>query len=395
MDLHHLTAPQLRARRTMKWTTYPDDVLPMWVAEMDYPLAQPIRRALVDAVEREMTGYQSQLVIREYAEAMVDWQAAQAIVGGYEWKVEVADVFTVPDVMKGVDLAIRFFSSPEDPVVIPMPVYMPFFDVVALTGRPQMPVPMAWDGTRHTFDVAAIDAALAAGGRTVLISSPHNPLGRVFTREELAGLAEVVERHSARVISDEIHAPLVFDRPHIPYAAVSPTAAGHSITVVSASKAWNVPGLKAAQVITTAPGDRERWAAIPYWERLGMTTFGMQAGIAAYREGGEWLAAVLETLAAHRTLVVDAVGSMPGVRTIANEGTYLQWLDFTELALDEEPNEWLLREAKVALNPGVPFGAAPHTHARLNFGTTTALLEQGLEQIAATVARHTRAGAGG
>ena len=395
MDLHHLTAPQLRARRTMKWTTYPDDVLPMWVAEMDYPLAQPLRRALVDAVEREMTGYQSQIVMREYAEAMVDWQAAQAIVGGYEWKVEVADVFTVPDVMKGVDLAIRFFSSPEDPVVIPMPVYMPFFDVVALTRRPQMPVPMAWDGTRHTFDVAAIDAALAAGGRTVLISSPHNPLGRVFTREELAGLAEVVERHSARVISDEIHAPLVFDRPHIPYAAVSPTAAGHSITVVSASKAWNVPGLKAAQVITTAPGDRERWAAIPYWERLGMTTFGMQAGIAAYREGGEWLAAVLETLAAHRTLVVDAVGSMPGVRTIANEGTYLQWLDFTELALDEEPNEWLLREAKVALNPGVPFGAAPHTHARLNFGTTTALLEQGLEQIAATVARHTRAGAGG
>ena len=116
-----------------------------------------------------------------------------------------------------------------------------------------------------------------------------------------------------------------------------------------------------------------------------MTIFGMQAGIAAYREGGTWLAAVLETLAAHRTLVADAVASMPGVRTIANEGTYLQWLDFRELELDEEPNEWLLREAKVALNPGVPFGAAPHTHARLNFGTTTRLLEQGLEQIAAAV----------
>ena len=266
-----------------------------------------------------------------------------------------------------------------------MPVYMPFFDVVALTRRPQMKVPMGWDGTRHTFDLAAIDAALAAGGRTVLISSPHNPLGRVFTRAELAGLAEVVQRHGARVISDEIHAPLVLDHPHIPYAAVSPAAAAHSITVLSASKAWNVPGLKAAQVITTAPGDRERWLAIPYWERLGMTIFGMQAGIAAYREGGAWLAEVLATLATHRTLVVDAVASMPGVRTIANEGTYLQWLDFTALELDEEPSEWLLREAKVALNPGVPFGAAPHTHARLNFGTTRPLLEQGLEQIAAAV----------
>ena len=384
-DLHRLTPAQLRARRTMKWTTYPDDVLPMWVAEMDYPLAEPVRRALHDAVEREMTGYQSQLVMREYAEAMVDWQASQSQLGGYDWTVDAADVFTVPDVMKGVDLAIRFFSAPEDPVVIPMPVYMPFFDVVALTRRPQMKVPMGWDGTRHTFDLAAIDAALAAGGRTVLISSPHNPLGRVFTRAELAGLAEVVQRHGARVISDEIHAPLVLDHPHIPYAAVSPAAAAHSITVLSASKAWNVPGLKAAQVITTAPGDRERWLAIPYWERLGMTIFGMQAGIAAYREGGPWLAEVLATLATHRTLVVDGVASMPGVRTIANEGTYLQWLDFTALELDEEPSEWLLREAKVALNPGVPFGAAPHTHARLNFGTTRPLLEQGLEQIAAAV----------
>ena len=385
LDLHRLTPAQLRARRTMKWTTYPDDVLPMWVAEMDYPLAEPVRRALHDAVEREMTGYQSQLVMREYAEAMVDWQASQSQLGGYDWTVDAADVFTVPDVMKGVDLAIRFFSAPEDPVVIPMPVYMPFFDVVTLTRRPQMKVPMGWDGTRHTFDLAAIDAALAAGGRTVLISSPHNPLGRVFTRAELAGLAEVVQRHGARVISDEIHAPLVLDHPHIPYAAVSPAAAAHSITVLSASKAWNVPGLKAAQVITTAPGDRERWLAIPYWERLGMTIFGMQAGIAAYREGGAWLAEVLATLATHRTLVVDGVASMPGVRTIANEGTYLQWLDFTALELDEEPSEWLLREAKVALNPGVPFGAAPHTHARLNFGTTRPLLEQGLEQIAAAV----------
>jgi cystathionine beta-lyase len=176
-----------------------------------------------------------------WADALVEWQAQQ-----HGWAIDPAGVHSVGDVMHGVDLAIRYFSGPDDPVIIPTPVYMPFFDIVRLTGRPQVHVPMSWDGARWTFDLAAIDAAFAAGGRTVLISSPHNPLGRVFDAAELAGLAAVVARHGGRVISDEIHAPLVFDRPHLPYAAASPEAADHSITVLSASKAWNLPGLKCA-----------------------------------------------------------------------------------------------------------------------------------------------------
>ncbi|MEI2826281.1 MAG: aminotransferase class I/II-fold pyridoxal phosphate-dependent enzyme [Dermatophilaceae bacterium] len=386
MDLHRLTPEQLRARRTQKWSFYPPDILPMWVAEMDYPLAPPVAAALRRAVDAEVVGYPSARQLDELAAEFVAWQART-----HGWSIAPDSVHAVPDVMAGVSLAVRYFSGPSDPVVIPTPVYMPFFDVIALTGRPIIRVPMAWDGARHTLDLSAIDAALAAGGRTVLISSPHNPLGRVYSRDELAALAAVVERHGARVVSDEIHSPLVFETPHIPYAAVSPAAAAHSITVTSASKAWNVPGLRCAQVVTTAPGESDAWRAIPYWEKVGVATMGIEAGIAAFRDGDPWREEVVATLAEHRTLVADAVASMPGITTLPNEGTYLQWLDCTELALDVEPTDFFLAETKVAINPGVPFGAPAHRFGRLNFATTRPLLQQGLERIAAAVsARYAR-----
>ena len=386
MDLHRLTPEQLRARRTQKWSFYPPDILPMWVAEMDYPLAPPVAAALRRAVDAEVVGYPSARQLDELAAEFVAWQERT-----HGWLIAPDSVHAVPDVMAGVSLAVRYFSGPSDPVVIPTPVYMPFFDVIALTGRPIVRVPMAWDGARHTLDLSAIDAALAAGGRTVLISSPHNPLGRVYSRDELAALAAVVERHGARVVSDEIHSPLVFETPHIPYAAVSPAAAAHSITVTSASKAWNVPGLRCAQVVTTAPGESDAWRAIPYWEKVGVATMGIEAGIAAFRDGDPWREEVVATLAEHRTLVADAVASMPGITTLPNEGTYLQWLDCTELALDVEPTDFFLAEAKVAINPGVPFGAPAHRFGRLNFATTRPLLQQGLERIAAAVsARYAR-----
>ncbi len=380
LDLHARTPEQLRARRSLKWTAYPPDVLPMWVAEMDFPVCRAVTDALARAVAAESFGYPSALVRGELAEALAGWQADR-----HGWTVDPAGVHLVGDVMHGVDLAIRYFSGPTDPVVIPTPVYMPFFDVVRLTGRPQLRVPMAWDGGRWTLDLAGIDAALAAGGRTVLISSPHNPLGRVFDADELRGLADVVARHDARVVSDEIHAPLVFERPHLPYAACLPAAASHAITVVSASKAWNLPGLKCAQVITSTAADTATWRAIPMWETVGVSTLGMEASIAAYRQGGEWLDAVRATLTEHRDLVAATVAGWPGVTTVPNEGTYLQWLDFGGVGLDVEPSEWLLEHAKVAVNPGVPFGGEPHRFARLNFAATRPLLEEGLARIGAAL----------
>ncbi len=374
--LHRLTPSQLRRRRTAKWSHYPPDVLALWVAEMDFPVAPPVREALERAVAAESFGYPAAPVVRELAEVVATWQ--QAVHG---WTVDPDGVFVVGDVMHGVSLALEYLTGADDPVVIPVPAYPPFFAVVALTGRPQVRLPMAWDGARWTLDLPAVDAALAAGARTVLLCSPHNPLGRVFTSEELHGLADVVARHGARVVSDEIHAPLALDRPHRPYAGLSPETAASTVTVVSASKAWNLPGLKCAQVLTSSPDDAARWRTIPLWRTVGVSTLGLEASLAAYRHGQPWLAELTATLAEHRTLVAEAVAGMPGVRTAPNEGTYLQWLDFTDLDLPVEPATWLRQQARVALNDGPSFGAPAHRFARLNYATPRPILEDALERI--------------
>jgi cystathionine beta-lyase len=380
--LHAPTPEQLRARRTVKWTHFPPDVLPMWVAEMDFPLAAPVRDAVEAAVRAESFGYPAPAVMAELAEAVARRQRAE-----HGWDVDPHHVFVVGDVMHGVELAVECFSEPDDPVVILTPAYPPFFEVVALTGRPQVRLPMIWDAARWTIDLDRLDSALAAGARTVLLCNPHNPLGRVLTRDELLGLAAVVGRHGARVVADEIHSPLALERPHLPYAALSPETAAHAITLVSASKAWNLPGLKCAQVIASTARDAARWRRVPFWRTVGVSTLGIEANLAAYRDGPPWLAEVVATLLEHRTVVADAVAGMPGVHTVANEGTYLQWLDFTDLRLDVEPARWLLHEARVALNEGPTFGAAPHRFARLNFATPRPLLLDGLARIDAAVRR--------
>ena len=207
----------------------------------------------------------------------------------------------------------------------------------------------------------------------------------MFTRDELLALADLVTRHRARVVADEIHAPLAFAGRHAPYAGLSPETAAHTITVVSASKAWNLPGLKCAQVITSTEEDAARWRRIPFWRTVGVSTLGMEANLAAYRLGDPWLAEVKATLAEHAVLVVEAVDGMPGVRIVANEGTYLQWIDFTELDLDLEPARWLRKDAGVALNEGPTFGAPAHRFARLNYATPRPLLEEGLARIGRAV----------
>lgn len=381
LDLNALTPGQLRARRTLKWNTYPQDVLPLWVAEMDYPTAPPVMAALRRAVEAETFGYPLSARRAGVADVVADWLAAE-----HGWQVDPSGVHLLADVMRGIELAIEAFSGPRDPVVITTPVYMPFFDVVELTGRPQVHVPMAREAGRWALDVAAIEHALGQGARTVLLCNPYNPLGRVFSREELLALAEVVTRHGARVVSDEIHAPLVLEGSHTPFASLSDATAAHTVTVLSASKAWNLPGLKCAQLVTSTPADTATWARVPLWSKVGVSTLGMEAAVAAYREGGEWIAQVRALLDRHRTLVADAVSTMPGVEHTRNEGTYLAWLDCTGLSLDVEPADWFLEHARVALNSGVPFGAPAHRFARLNFATTTPLLQEALDRMAAALA---------
>ena len=367
---------RLRRRQTVKWTLYGPDVLAAWVAEMDFDVAPVVRAALLEAVDREDFGY-TVGDLSDLTGACADFLARH-----YDWSLSPARIFPAADVLSSISLALDVFVAPGAPVVIPTPAYPPFFEVIELTGRPAVAVPMH-DGD---LDLDAIDAALRAGARAVLLCNPHNPTGRVFTVEELGALATIVDRNGARVIADEVHAPLVYPGTHhVPYPTVSDAAADHAITVTSASKAFNLAGLKCAQVIASNHDDAKLWRARRVFEFPGPTPLGVAASLAAYRDGDPWLSDLVAYLDANRRYLVDALAEqLPDVRCSMPEATFLAWLDCTELGFDD-PARHVLDNARVALNDGPPFGPGCEQFVRLNFATSRALLDRIVSAMAASI----------
>lgn len=376
-----LTPDSLRARGTIKWNYFDPDVLALWVAEMDYPAPPVVRAVLQDAVDREEFGYPRLDGATGLPEATADWSADR-----YGWRIDPARVHVLPDVLKGVELAIENYSPAGSAVVLLTPAYMPFFEVPKIIDRPTVEVPMAVADGRFVLDLEAIDAAFAAGAGTLILCQPYNPLGRCFTVAELRALSQVVAKHGARVVSDEIHAPLVYAGNHVPYASVSEDAAAHTITQVSASKAWNLPGLKCAQLITSNDADEERWQQISMMKTHGASTMGIVSNLAAYRSGAAWLDATVGYLDKNRQLLGSLLQDhLPGVGYTMPEATYMAWLDFTALGLPVEPAAFFLEHARVAMNPGVAFGANGAGCARLNFATTAGILEQAITAMGKAV----------
>lgn len=367
----------LRRRRTVKWTLHGPDVLAAWVAEMDFAVAEPVRAAILDAVDREEFGY-----------ATADPSALTEACAGflarrYGWTVSPTRVFPVADVLAGIGGALDRFSPAGCPVIVPTPAYPPFFAVVGFGGRVPVEVPLVEhpDG-RHALDLDAIDAALRAGARAVLLCNPQNPTGTVFERDELAALAMMVDRHGARVVADELHGPLVYPgRVHVPYPTVSDAAATHSVVVTSTSKAWNTPGLKCAQVVVPGRDDAQSWRSLPAFAVADATPLGVAAATAAYTDGGPWLADLLVYLDGNRHHLAELLAAeLPGVRYRPPDATYLAWLDCTALGL-EDPAGWFLEHARVAVNDGPPFGAGAEQWVRLNFGTSRSLLQRIVGQM--------------
>lgn len=367
---------RLRRRRTVKWTLHGPDVLAAWVAEMDFDVAPAVRAALLEAVDREDFGY----VVADLSDltgACADFFAA-----AYGWSVAPPRIFPVADVLTGIAAALDVFSEPGRPVVVPTPAYPPFFEVVEGTGRPVVALPLVVDGGRDVLDLDAIDRALRNGATAVLLCNPHNPTGRAFTTAELAALAALVDRHGARVVADEVHAPLVYAGRHVPYATVSEAAAQHSVTVTSASKAFNLAGLKCAQVVTTNHHDARRWRGLGVFAVAGPTPLGIAASTAAYRDGGEWLRDLVAYLDGNRRWLLDRIAAdLPGVTCRPPEATFLAWLDCRALGLDD-PARHFLDRARVALSDGPPFGHGCETYARLNFATSRAILDRILTAMA-------------
>ncbi|WP_022893825.1 MalY/PatB family protein [Agromyces subbeticus] len=369
----------LRTRTSAKWRLYPDDVLPLPVAEMDYPLAEPIAAALHAAIRRSDTGYIAGS--RPVAEAFQGFAAARL-----GWEVDPARVTCTADVSMGIVEVLRRVTAPGDGVVITPPIYPPFFDLVTEASGRVVEVPMLGGiDEGWALDLDGIDAAFAAGARAMVLCNPHNPIGLVPDAAQLAALAEIAARHGATIVADEVHGPLV--QPGVdytPFLTVSDAAREHGVTVTAATKAFNIAGLKAALIVTASDrGDRVR-AALPYEVEWRMSQFGSIASIAAFREGGPWLDGVLASLDDNRRLLAELLADeLPGVRYRMPDATYLAWLDLSALGWGDDPAAFALEHARVALGIGPTFGASVGTgHARLNFACTPEVLSEAITRLA-------------
>jgi cystathionine beta-lyase len=371
-----LSLDRLRARRSAKWSAYPEDVLPAWVAEMDFPLAEPVRRALLAAIELDDCGYARPATL---APAFRDFAAAR-----FGWEVDPADVFAVPEVMIGVAEVLRLTTAPGDGVVINPPVYPPFFSTIAEVERRIVEVPLARDGSGWALDLDALARAFAAGARAYLLCTPHNPTGRVFAAAELRAVAELAARHGVIVLADEIHAPLTLPgSAHTPFVSLGGAHGCEAVTLTSASKAWNIPGLKCALIVAGSPAMRAALAPLRAPERAERTGhLGVLASIAAFREGGAWLDALVRHLDRNRALLPRLLAEhLPAVRWTPPQAGYLAWLDCTALGLGEDPARVFLQRGRVALTRGTDFGREGAGFARLNIGTSAALMEEAVRRM--------------
>ncbi|MFI9417289.1 MalY/PatB family protein [Streptomyces werraensis] len=380
-----LSLDRLRRRTSMKWRTYPEDVLPVWVAEMDVPLAEPVVRAVTDAMESGDTGYPAGTA---YAEALAAFAAKR-----WGWSgLAVERTAIVPDVMLGVVEMLRLVTGPGDPVVVNPPVYPPFYDFVRHVDRRVVEAPLGGDG-RLDLDVlerAFRGAAGGAGRAAYLLCSPHNPTGTVHTAEELTAVAALAERHGVRVVADEIHAPLVSGGARfVPYLSVPGGERG--LSLMSASKAWNLAGLKAALAVA-GPGAGDDLARMPEVVGHGPSHVGILAHTAALRDATGWLDALLDGLDANRRLLTELLAEqLPAVRYRPGDATYLAWLDCRGLGLGDDPAQVFLGRGRVALTSGPPFGTGGAGHARLNLATSPEVLTEAVRRMAAAV----RAAGGG
>lgn len=367
----------LRLGGSVKWSMYPE-AIGAFVAEMDFGTAPPVTAALHAAVDAAVFGYLPAGTVEQMSAAYAAWSRDR-----YGWAVDPVDVRPVADVVAGLRLAIEHFSAPGTPVVLPTPAYMPFVSVPPQLGREVIEVPLS---AGHRYDLDALAAAFEAGGDLLILCNPHNPVGRVLTAAEMLAIAEVVDRYGGRVFSDEIHAPLVFgDARHLPYASLSPVTAEHTLTATSASKAWNLPGLKCAQVVLSSDADRETWAGIGPLAEHGAATLGVIANTAAYESGGPWLAEVLSYLDGNRRLLSRLVADLlPGVVYTPPEGTYLGWLDFRATG-PADPAAYFLEKAGVAMTDGALCGEAGRGFGRFTFALPRPILREAVERIAAAM----------
>jgi cysteine-S-conjugate beta-lyase len=369
----------LRKRQSAKWRTYPDDVIPLTVAEMDFPIAPAVKDALRLALDADDTGYSAAVPVLGQATAAF----ARA---RWDWSVDPDSVAAVPDVGVGVVELLRALIHHGDPVTFSPPVYPPFFDWVPEAGGRIHEVPLAHTADGYRLDLAALEAAFATHPAAYILCNPHNPVGRVHTRDELTALVRLARAYQVPIISDEIHAPVVLPGAEFTPLLTVPGAAEVAVSLVSASKAFNLAGLKCAAVVTASPTMAQVVARFPRDARWRTGHFGVIATVAAFRHGADWLDELLRTLDARRTRLGTLLRDrLPMIKWHPPEATFLAWLNCAALGPDNEARERFLTRGRVALEPGLNFGAAGAGFVRLNFGTSAEILDEAVGRMEAAV----------
>jgi cystathionine beta-lyase len=368
-----------RATASNKWRKYPADVLPLWVADMDFTSPEPVVRALRERVEHGVYGYGFEEP--GFAQVFVDRLQKR-----YGWRVSPEAVVMIPGVIPGFNVACRALTRPGDGLLLQVPVYPPILRAPGnheIT-RDEAPLARDRDG-RYAVDLDAFRAAIHPRTRAFLLCNPHNPVGRVFTREDLAGLAQICLERDLSIIADEIHCDLLYQgQRHIPMASLGPEIERRTITLMAPSKTFNLAGLKVSVAVIPDASLRERFmAARGDYVQAQVNVLGYAAAFAAYRDGDAWLAELLRYLEANRDYLADYVRRhLPGVTMTPPEGTYLAWLDCRgAAAAAADPFTFFLERAKVACNDGALFGRGGQGFVRLNFGSPRSILTEGLERM--------------
>ncbi len=376
-----LTPETLRRPTSRKWSHHPSEVLPLWIADMDFPPAEPIREALAAFVRDEHFMYATYAGIPDLYESVHDHLAKR-----YGWQVPTGTMQMVSGLVPGLFVAVRTLAAEGEQVLLPTPAYHPFMEAIRNTGRVEMLVPMPRTETGYELDVDALAGRLTADTRVLILCNPHNPTGRVYRREELERLAAFVLEHDLMVISDEVHADLIFEGEHIPFASLSHEIADRTITLWAASKAFNIAGLSIGFAITQNRQLRERYYALMRGAMPMPGGIGQTASVAALRRGAAWLEDTLRYLKRNRALVTELVASeLPAAGYLPPQGTYFAWLDLRAYGLGEAPGDALLERARVALNCGSLTGPGGEGFVRLNFATSAPILEEAFRRLRAAL----------
>ena len=364
------------------------DILPMWVADMDFRSPEPIIEALKKVAEHGIFGYSG--VPESYCNAVISWMKTH-----HDWEIDKEWLVYSHGVVPALHMLVTTFTEPGDQVILQTPVYYPFFDTVKYHNREVLDNPLQLNGSQYVMDLADLEQKITSRTKMIILCSPQNPISRVWNKDELTRLGEMCLAHNILVISDEIHGDLIYTGyKHLPFASISTDFAGNCITCTAASKTFNLPGLQTSNIVISNPDLRKRFKETVRNAGLGSPNlFGIAATEAAYKHGRAWLSQLLGYLQGNIDFMSDFIAhKIPGLKMIQPQGTYLLWLDFRGCGIDDVKLSNFVREhARVGLEPGFIFGCKENGFERMNIACPRSVLEEGLRRIEQAVIRMKKA----